>query len=224
MEDYDIIKADFNEIAELGSDPKWNHNNCYFPHLLRQIPSGTDVCLDIGCGKGELTALLAERAGKVIAVDLADKMINYARSNNAAENIEYICGNILDMDYATSSFDIIISTATAHHLPFDWLLDFAKEKLRSGGKLIILDLAKPDAITDYIVWGFAAVPNIFMNLIKNGRLHKDDPHTADVWRRHGEHDRYMTIREIRSTAAEHIPGAKVRRKLFWRYTLVWEKK
>lgn len=100
MENYDIVKADFNEIAELGSDPKWNHNNCYFPYLLRQIPLGTEICLDIGCGKGELSALLSKRVNRVIAVDLADKMIEYARSNNAAENIEYICGNILDMVYA----------------------------------------------------------------------------------------------------------------------------
>jgi ubiquinone/menaquinone biosynthesis C-methylase UbiE len=84
MENYDIVKADFNEIAELGSDPKWNHNNCYFPYLLRQIPSEAETCLDIGCGKGELSKLLSERVNKVIAVDFADKMIEYARSNNAA--------------------------------------------------------------------------------------------------------------------------------------------
>lgn len=151
-------------------------------------------------------------------------MVEYARSNNAAENIEYICGNILDMVYAPSSFDIIISTATAHHLPYGWLLEFAKDKLRPGGKLIILDLAKLDSINDYIVWGLAAIPNIIMNLIKNGRLHKDDPHTSDVWRKHGEHDSYMTIREIRILAAQHISDAKVRRKLFWRYSLIWKKK
>jgi len=224
MEDYEIIKADFNEIAELGDDPKWNHNNCYFPYLLRQIPSGILACLDIGCGKGELSALLATKAKRVIAVDLADKMIEYARSNNHADNIDYICGNILDMDYAPSSFDIIITTATAHHLPYEWLLELAKDKLRPGGKLIILDLAKPGSLTDYIVWGFAAIPNVIMNLIKNGRLQKDDPHTAEVWRRHGLHDSYMTIREIRSIAAQHIPNAKVQRMLFWRYILIWDKK
>jgi len=224
VENYDIIKTDFNEIAELGSDPKWNHNNCYFPYLLRHIPLDVRTCLDIGYGKGELTALLAKKANKVIAVDLSDKMIEYARSNNAAENIEYICGNILYMDFAPSSFDIIISTATAHHLPYDWLLEFAKDKLCPGGKLILLDLAKAHSITDYMVWGFAALPNVIMSLIKNGRLHKDDPHATEVWRKHGEHDSLMTLREIRSLAAKHIPGATVRRKLFWRYSLIWEKK
>lgn len=224
MENYDIIKEDFNEIAQLGPDPKWNHNNCYFPYLLRHVPSDTGTCLDIGCGKGELTALLAKKAKKVIAVDLADKMIEYARANNAAGNIEYICENILHMDFAPASLDVIISTATAHHLPYDWLLEFAKDKLRSGGKLILLDLVKASSPVDYLVWGFAILPNVIMNLIKNGRLHKDDPHATQVWRKHGEHDRYMTLGEIRALAAKHIPGAKVRRKLFWRYALIWEKK
>ncbi len=91
MENYDIVKSDFNEIAELGDDLKWNHNNCYFRHLLKHIPKGAGTCLDIGCGKGELTALLSKKVKKVIAVDLADKMIAYARSNNSAENIEYVC-------------------------------------------------------------------------------------------------------------------------------------
>lgn len=29
MQDYNVIKTDFNEISEL-EEPKWNHNNCYF--------------------------------------------------------------------------------------------------------------------------------------------------------------------------------------------------
>ena len=51
MENYDIVKADFNEIAELGSDPKWNHNNCYFPYLLRQIPSEAETVLILDVAK-----------------------------------------------------------------------------------------------------------------------------------------------------------------------------
>ena len=157
-------------------------------------------------------------------MDIAEKMIEYARTNNAAWNIEYICGNILDMDFASSSLDIIISTATAHHLPYDWLLEFAKDKLHFGGKLILLDLAKANSFADYLIWGFAALPNVIMNVFKNGKLHKDDPHATEVWRKHGEHDSYMTLKEIRSFVAQHIPGAEVKRKLFWRYSLIWEKK
>jgi 2-polyprenyl-3-methyl-5-hydroxy-6-metoxy-1,4-benzoquinol methylase len=222
-EDYDVVRSDFNDIAALGSEPKWNHNNCYFPWLLKQVPSAAVDCLDIGCGKGELSLLLAQKARKVTAVDLADGMIAYARGHNAAKNIEYICGNVLEMDFTPSSLDIIISTATAHHLPFGWLLEFAREKLRPGGKLLLLDLARASSVTDFIVWGFAALSNILLNLLKNGARRTHTPHAAEAWKKHGEHDHYMTMREIRAFASETLPGIVVRRKLFWRYALIWTK-
>lgn len=220
--DWESVRADFNEIAEL-EEPKWNHNNAYSPLLLRQIPPGAKDALDIGCGKGALTARLAEKVKKVVAVDIAEKMIEYALAENRRENIEYIPGNILEMDFPPASFDVIVSTATAHHLPFEWLLEFAKDKLRPGGRLLLVDLAKPASFSDYLVWSLAFFPNVLMNLLKNGRLKQDDRRSAEAWRRHGQRDAYMTIPEIRRLAARHLPGSTVRRLLFWRYLLVWEK-
>lgn len=222
MEDYNIVKSDFNEISELN-EPKWNHNNCYFRHIMKFIPNNAETCLDIGCGKGELSVMLSEKCEKVIAVDLADKMIEKAKVLHSKKNIEYNCGNILEMRFENNSFDVIVTTATAHHLPYKWLLNFAKDKLKKGGKLIILDLVKAKSITDYIIWGSAFIPNIIMNLVKNGRLQKDDVHSREVWERHGKNDTYMTMDEIKSLAKKHIPTARINRKLFWRYTLVWEK-
>lgn len=222
MENYDIVKADFNQISELD-EPKWNHNNCYFKRLVKLIPHNVEACLDIGCGKGELSSMLSKKSRNVIAVDLADMMIKKARILHPDRNIQYICGNILDMKFDDGSLDVIITTATAHHLPFEWLLCFAKDKLKKGGLLIILDLAKVKSLADYFVWGSAFIPNIAMNLIKNGRLHKDDAHSKEVWERHGKHDTYMAMSEIKSLAEKHLPTAKVKRKLFFRYLLVWQK-
>ena len=53
MEDYDLVKSDFNEIAELD-DPKWNHNSRYYSEIVDLVPDDADTCLDIGCGKGDL--------------------------------------------------------------------------------------------------------------------------------------------------------------------------
>jgi SAM-dependent methyltransferase len=135
-----------------------------------------------------------------------------------------MCGNILEMTFDDDTFDAIVTTATAHHLPYNWLLDFAKSKLKRGGRLILLDIAKASSPADFLIWGVAVFPNYVMNLLRNGHLQMSDPHAAEVWRRHGTHDIYMTLREIRQLAEDHLPGAVVRRKLFWRYLLVWEKK
>ena len=222
MEDYNVVKNDFNEISQLG-ELKWNHNNCYFKHLLESVPNNIETCIDIGCGKGELSFMLSQKSKKVIAVDLADKMIEKAKVLHSNNNIEYINANILDMKFKNNSLDVIITTATAHHLPYEWLLCFAKDKLKNGGKLIILDLAQAESLIDYIIWSSAFFPNIVMNLIKNGRLQKDDAHSKEVWERHGRSDTYMTMREIKSLAKKHIPTAKIKRKLFWRYSLIWQK-
>ncbi|MFZ5967073.1 MAG: class I SAM-dependent methyltransferase [Bacillota bacterium] len=222
MEDYHLVKTDFNEIAQLD-ELKWNHNNCYFKDLMKFIPNNVETCLDIGCGKGELSFMLSEKSKRVIAVDLAEKMIEKAKVLHLNKNIEYICGNILDMEFENNSFDAIITTATAHHLPYEWLLCFAKDKLKKDGKLIILDLVKAKSLSDYVIWGSAFIPNIVMNLFKNGRLQKDDDHAKEVWERHGKHDTYMTMEEIKSFAKKHIPTAQIKRKLFWRYLLIWQK-
>ncbi|MBZ9621449.1 class I SAM-dependent methyltransferase [Clostridium sp. FP2] len=222
MEDYNVVKTDFNEIAELG-ELKWNHNNCYFKYLLKFVPNNVGTCLDIGCGKGELSNMLLQKSNNVIAVDLSDKMIERAKILHANKNIKYICGNILNMKFENNSIDVIITTATAHHLPYEWLLCFAKDKLKKGGKLIILDLVRAESFSDYIIWGSAFFPNIVMNLVKNHRIQKDDSHSREVWERHGKHDTYMTMREIRSLVKKHIPTAKIKRKLFWRYSLIWQR-
>ncbi len=221
-ENYEVVKTDFNEIAELR-EPKWNHNNCYFPYLLRNLPRKIDACLDIGCGKGELSKLLSQKAGRVIAVDLSDRMIARARELNSAPNIIYICGNILEMNFEDDSLDLIITTATAHHLPYEWLLEFSKDKLIKGGRLLVLDLARPSTLPDYLIWGLAVPINPLISLIKNGTFYKDDSHARAVWEKHGEHDTYMRLNEIRKLVKKQLPSAKIKRKLLWRYLLIWTK-
>lgn len=223
MNDYDIVKSDFDEISELP-ELRWNHNNCYFNYLLKNVPENIEKTIEIGCGKGELCYLLSQKSKSVIGIDLSEKMIEKARGKYALkENMEFINGNILDFQFEAHSLDLIITTATAHHLPYEWLLEFAKEKLKDGGKLIILDLYKASSFLDYSFSVFAVIPNIIMNLLYNHSIKKDDPHSQEIWRKHGEHDEYSTLKEIKTMAKIYLKGFKIKRKLFWRYVLIWEK-
>jgi len=57
-----------------------------------------DVVLDVGAGRGELTARLAERAGKVIAVELDQELAEEARRRlKDYDNVELLVGDILKL-------------------------------------------------------------------------------------------------------------------------------
>ena len=60
MESYADVRKDFNEIAQLD-DQKWNHNNYYYRQILK-ILDNVETCLEIGCGKGELSFLLSQKS------------------------------------------------------------------------------------------------------------------------------------------------------------------
>ena len=164
---------------------------------------------------------MSDKCKNVIAVDFAEKMIDYAKNNNSRKNISYICADILDCNFSGVTFDVIISVATVHHLPDNWIFDFAKKKLNTGGRLIILDIPRADCIAEKIYWSLAVIPNFFVNSIKNRRFFQSDKLSEIAWSNHGKHDRYHTVKEISNIASKTLP--KIKRKLFWRYLLVWKK-
>ena len=219
----EIIKNDFNEIALIDEKNKWNHNNCYYKSLIKLIPENAVNCLEIGCGKGDLSVLLSKKCRNVIAVDFAENMIAYAKNSNSRKNISYICADILDFNFSDMTFDVIISVATVHHLPDDWIFEFALRKLNKGGKLIILDIPRSDSIPEKIFWGFAVIPNFFVSSLKKRSFSGSDKLTKIAWDNHGQHDSYHSVREIKEIALNTLPEIQLKRKLFWRYLLVWKK-
>jgi len=57
-----------------------------------------DVVLDVGAGRGELTARLAEKAGKVIAVELDQELAEEARRRlKDYDNVELLVGDVLKL-------------------------------------------------------------------------------------------------------------------------------
>lgn len=68
-----------------------------------QLADETDVdadsrVLDIGCGAGHYSILLARRAAEVIGFDIAPKMIDHARENAAAEGCANVAFEVLDWE------------------------------------------------------------------------------------------------------------------------------
>jgi 16S rRNA (adenine1518-N6/adenine1519-N6)-dimethyltransferase len=72
------------------------------PATIRKIvlaiaPSGADTIIEIGAGLGLMTGLIAERAGRVIALERDASLIGIARAElGEFHNIEWVEGDVLD--------------------------------------------------------------------------------------------------------------------------------
>lgn len=216
------LEADFDRLAQLD-DEGWTSNNHYHNFLLRNLPAHCVNALEIGCGTGAFSRRLAERCEHVVALDLSPEMIRVAcsRSQHLA-NIDFQLADVMSWDFPAKHFDCISTIATLHHLPQRELLLKAKEALKPGGTLLVLDLVESkgprDLLVDFIALGVSAS----LRLFHNGQLQPP----ADVraaWEEHGQADSYATVDEIRALCAEILPGANVRRHLLWRYSLIYQK-
>ena len=102
------------------------------------------VVADLGAGEGTLAQLLAQRAEKVIAVDLSPKMVEFGQNlavQNGLSNLEYRIGDIEVPPIDNDSLDLAILSQALHHAVHPQrALDAAFRILKPGGRLIILDL------------------------------------------------------------------------------------
>jgi SAM-dependent methyltransferase len=98
-----------------------------------------DVVVDIGCGLGRLTRMLASRARAVQAIDVSGEMVERARELNAhLENVTWLHGNGEDLQpIADASVDAVVSHVVFQHIPDpEVTLGYVREMgrvLRSGG-------------------------------------------------------------------------------------------
>ncbi|MET0395712.1 MAG: methyltransferase domain-containing protein [Longimicrobiaceae bacterium] len=216
------IRADFDRIAALDEDG-WDHNAHYHPFLLRHVPPGCRAALEVGCGSGAFARLLARRADTVLALDLSPEMVRLARGRLAAcPGVEVRVADFADEELPGGSFDCVASIATLHHLPLRSTLARMAGLLRPGGVLLVLDLFRPATLADRLCAAAALPVSLGLGLARRGRL-RPPREVREAWRAHAREDVYPTLAEVRGVGAELLPGARVRRHLLWRYSLVWTK-
>lgn len=215
------IRSDFDRIA-LYDIEMWNHNNHYHSFLLKQLPSKGSIVLDIGCGTGEFARLLAKRFELVVALDLSPNTIEIAKQRSQDyRNINYQVADILSWKFNLKQFDAIVSIATLHHLPVENLLPDLKAALKPGGKLVILDLLKYESIKDYVS-DLIAVPLNQLFLLQN--RHIEQPLEAiEAMKEHLRTDEFLTLSQVKQIYWNLLDKAKIRKHLFWRYSIVWQK-
>jgi len=94
--------------------------------------------LDLGCGNGSLSNLIAQQGHEVVGAEESESGIKAARLSFPTGN--FIHASIYDLPYSEleNSFDIVISIEVIEHLLYPKeLLRAAKNCLKSNGSLIL---------------------------------------------------------------------------------------
>jgi ubiquinone/menaquinone biosynthesis C-methylase UbiE len=216
------IQTDFDRIALLAEE-NWDHNAHYHGYLLSQIPERCRNILEIGCGTGTFSRLLAGRAERVLAIDLSPQMIRLAQEHSQLyPNIDFVKGDVLTYGLPDRQFDCIATLTTLHHLPIETILRKIREALQPGGTFVCLDLYQRSNWRDLFFDGVAYPANLFFRLMKTGKP-RPPREVREAYAEHGKTDTYLTLPQIERICAGILPGALVRRHLFWRYSIVWKK-
>ncbi|GAB2513004.1 class I SAM-dependent methyltransferase [Nocardiopsis aegyptia] len=211
-------------------DVSWDHNGHYHDHLLRQIPAHVDRdrgrALDVGCGEGRFARRLAERGLVVDAVDASADMIALARARTPTRlSVRYQAAPLAEAELDPAGYGFVSAIASLHHMPFAPALERLAGALAPGGTLAVLGLYREQDWTDLATSLAALGPQWAIGLgLRAGRFLTGTP---DVGAREKSarpmpmRDPEMGLREIRETAADVLPGSRVRRLLMWRYSLVY---
>jgi SAM-dependent methyltransferase len=127
-----------------------------------------DVVVDIGCGVGRLTRVLAKRASRVVAVDVSSEMLaRAAELNPGLDNVEWVHGDGRGLTgVPDASVDACVSHVVFQHIPDPAVtLAYVREMgraLRPGGWAAFQvstdpDVHRPRGTAQRLLWRLAAL-------------------------------------------------------------------
>ena len=110
------------------------------------------VCVEVGCGPGRMTAQLADRFDRVLALDVSPAMLERARAAVTAENVEFraVSGKGLDGIEAESA-DTLVCYLVLQHLPsvghvIGYLREFGRVMAPDGEAFVQLPVLDPGLV------------------------------------------------------------------------------
>jgi 2-polyprenyl-3-methyl-5-hydroxy-6-metoxy-1,4-benzoquinol methylase len=186
----------------------WNHNIHYHGVLLAARPERCERALDVGCGEGILTRDLRAVVPHVTGIDVVPECIELARREDPEG--DYRLGDFLREPLEPASFDLVTCAAALHHMDPAAALGRMAELVRPGGVVAILGLARSTA-RDLPLDAAAALASR-AHRIRKGWWSSPAPR---VW------PAPHTYAEMRELTRRVLPGARFRRHLLFRYTIVW---
>jgi SAM-dependent methyltransferase len=213
-------------LARVNARHPWNHNEHFHGWILDNLPARRRAAVDVGCGTGVLAGKLAPHFARVTGID-ADAGMAAAASARLAHDPRVSIRQCSFGQFAGAAgdggADLITLGAVLHHLDLEDTLVRIPGLLAPSGRLLVVGLARVDSLPDLVVDLISTAVNPVMGLIKHPRLARPPRAPAAGQPVMPVRDPATTLAEIAAAARAPLPGATVRRRLFFRYTLRWDK-
>ncbi len=96
--------------------------------------------LEIGCGTGIFSGLLARSGADITSVDLSPELVAKARQRNSAvPNLKFLVMNVERLDFPDDHFDCVCGSSVLHHLDLAKALPEMLRVLKPGGAFVFTE-------------------------------------------------------------------------------------
>ncbi|GLQ31387.1 methyltransferase [Litoribrevibacter albus] len=144
MNEHDKYMQDFMSVFETLES--WGPNSeADTTRAFQLLGTKPERILEIGCGKGNSTIVLAKLSNaEIMATDneqnALDKLEEKIEQNNLSKRVSTKCVSMTDLNFGTQKFDIIWAEASAYIMGIENALKKWKSLLSDEGTLVFSDL------------------------------------------------------------------------------------
>ena len=116
-----------------------------------------DTVIDLGCGTGLNFQLLEDAVGtggKIVGIDLSAGMLDRARHRIRKftwQNIDLVQADMAEYTFPTTVDGVVSTYAITLSSGYDDVIRRAAEAIRTGRRMAILDIKKPDRWPDWLI-------------------------------------------------------------------------
>jgi SAM-dependent methyltransferase len=200
---------------------EWGHTELYHSMLLSHVPAGAQRALDVGCGTGLFARALAERVAHVDGIDLDEPALALANQRSAhMPNVTFQRDDLLEADLPAATYDFVSCLMCIHHMPFEPALDRLASLVARGGVLVVLGLARMD-LRDLPLAAAILPLDVAMGVRFKIAKALGRPSLSGTGPEAPIAGPTMRLDEIREQTHRRLPGARIKRHIFYRYSIVY---
>jgi SAM-dependent methyltransferase len=146
---YDKVGAEYAEMIKVEPVKVYAQR----PGLIELLnPSKNELILDVGCGDGTITRLVAGAGACVVGYDISEKQIDLARNSTPSKlRINYFVSSPQEFSYPQKfdkAFMVMVLMYSSNRETLQAFFDSIYSLLKSGGLFVVLD-----CVTDKMIYG-----------------------------------------------------------------------